>query len=524
MRSHHDRERPRIILLEDNQADAELCLRELARARFESDSEIVSTSREFTQRLQSQQYDLILAGYCLPDWTGLEALRWLRNSGFNTPFILVTGTLGDDLAVQCMKEGATDYVLKGKLDRLPRACRRALEEARLRVQRDRAENDLRASEEQFRQAQKMEAVGRLATGIAHDFNNMLTVIIGHSELLQESFAAGPARKRVDEIKKAGERAASLTRQLLVFSRRQVLLPRVLNLNAVVDNLSLMLRHMIGEDIELVNLPGCSLGCVKADPIQLEQVIVNLAVNARDAMPRGGKLVIATTNSELDEAYAAHHPPVHPGSYVLLTVSDTGCGMSAETMLHIFEPFYTTKGPGQGTGLGLSMVDAVVNRSGGSIWVCSEPGKGTTFKIYLPRVDEPTSMEEPKAEHPSVRGSETILLVEDDEPLRLLVTDILEDSGYTVLPASESKEATTLAKQHGRIDMLMTDVVMPGQSGTELAASLKLFLPDLKVHYMSGYRGDFVTQHGVLETEGKLLEKPFTKESLLNRVRLLLDGQ
>ncbi|HKC00940.1 MAG TPA: PAS domain S-box protein, partial [Terriglobales bacterium] len=613
------RDRQRILLLEDNSADAKLSLRELARAGFDIDSEVVSTSKEFIEQLHSQRYDLILADYRLPDWTGLDALRWVRSSGFDIPFILVTGTLGDDIAVQCIKEGATDYVLKDKLDRLPRACRRALEEKQLRLERDRAENELRESEQQYRllfdtnplpmwvfdretlaflavneaavrhygfsrqeffamtikdirpeedtpvllqaiprpggglnsievwrhrkkdgavidveitshalpfrgrqaelvlahdvtdqkrnqerlrqseerfgkafrssplgitiitvtesryldvndaflqitgygrgdvvgrttneleiwvdpderaamrqqltesgriiafraklrtrsgdirlsdvsaelidldgapcvlaiihditeakrleeqflQAQKMEAVGRLAGGLAHDFNNMLGVIIGYSELLQERFETGPARKGVDEIKKAGQRAASLTRQLLAFSRQQVLTPRILNLNAVVDNLNTMLRHMIGEDVELIFTPGASLGNVRADLVQVEQIIMNLAVNARDAMPRGGKFAIETSNADLDATFADSHPSVRPGSYVLLAVSDTGFGMDQDTMVRIFEPFFTTKGPGKGTGLGLSMVHGVVNQSGGSIWVYSEPGKGAT---------------------------------------------------------------------------------------------------------------------------------------------------
>jgi len=379
-------------------------------------------------------------------------------------------------------------------------------------------------EEQFRQAQKMEAVGQLAGGIAHDFNNMLSVIIGYSDLLQERFDSGPARKGIDEVKKAAQRAASLTRQLLAFSRRQVLSPRVLNLNSVIDNLSKMLRHMIGEDIELRVVSGSSLGSVKADPVQIEQVIMNLAVNARDAMPQGGKLIIATSNADLDEAYASQHPSVRPGSYVLLSVSDTGCGMSEGTMLHIFEPFYTTKGPGQGTGLGLSMVHGVVNQSEGCIWVYSEPGKGTTFKIYLPRVDEAPSLEQPKVEHPIARGSETILLVEDEEPLRVLAAGILEGNGYSVLLASNGTEATKLAKEHSHIDLLVTDVVMPGQSGSELAASLRNFLPNLKLLYMSGYTSDLITQHGVLETEAALLEKPFTKNVLLNKVRTVLESE
>jgi two-component system, cell cycle sensor histidine kinase and response regulator CckA len=757
-------QRPRILLLEDNSADAKLSLRELARAGFKIDSEVVATSADFTRTIQSNKYDLILADYRLPEWTGLDALRWLRNAGIDTPFILVTGTLGDDIAVECIKEGATDYVLKDKLDRLPRACRRALDEMQVRLDRDRAEKELRESEEQyrllfdsnplpmwvvdrqtftflavneaavhhygysrgeffamtikdmsqvgdipalfeaasrsseglseteawrhrkkdgtiidvaitshgirfrgkqaelvlahditdqkknqerlrqseekfakafrssplaitistevdgryvdvndafsnmlgyrreevvgctthelgvwlepadrtafiqqlvasarvtsfpakfrtssgdtrlteisaelieldgascvlaitrdvtearhleeqFRQAQKMEAVGRLAGGIAHDFNNMLSVIIGYSELLQEQFQSGPARKGADEVKKAAERAAALTRRLLAFSRQQVLSPRILSLNAVVDNLSKMLRHMIGEDVELILTSGAALGHVQADPVQIEQIIMNLAVNARDAMPKGGRLIIETSNADVD-AMSAAILSVRPGPYVVLSVSDTGCGMNEATIARIFEPFYTTKEPGKGTGLGLSMVYGVVKQSDGSIRVHSEPGKGTTFRIYLPRVDEALSDESAKTEAPLARGTETILVVEDEEPLRMLIAGVLENSGYTVLQTSEATEALKLAKEHA-IDLLLTDVVMPGVSGPELADLIKGILPNLKLLYISGYTNDLITARGPLASDEMLLEKPFNKNSLLTKVRMILESR
>src|SRR5258708_6869214 len=360
----------------------------------------------------------------------------------------------------------------------------------------------------------MEAVGRFGGGLAHDFNKMLRVIICYSELLQERFETGPGRKGVDEIKKAGQRAASLTRQLLAFSRQQVLTPRILNLNAVVDNLNTMLRHMIGEDIELIFTPGASLGNVRADLVQVEQIIMNLAVNARDAMPRGGKFAIETSNADLDATFADSHPSVRPGSYVLLAVSDTGFGMDQDTMVRIFEPFFTTKGPGKGTGLGLSMVHGVVNQSGGSIWVYSEPGKGATFKIYLPRVDEAPTIEHSKPVK-QARGFETILVVEDEEPC----------DEYTVLQASEGKEGIHLAQEHGQpIDLLMTDVVMPGMSGSELATAIRAFLPHVKLLFMSGYTSDLIAEHGVLENDATLLEKPFTKDSLLTKVRVALESQ
>jgi two-component system, cell cycle sensor histidine kinase and response regulator CckA len=764
MSLHGEATQPRILILDDSDEDAKLIIRALARGGIDAHYEIVTTSDDFTDRLQANRYDLVLSDYRLPDWTGMDALRLVRNFGSNVPFILVSGTLGDDLAVECIKAGATDYVLKEKLDRLPLACRRALAESALRVDRDRAENEVRETaeqyrllfqanplplwvfdhetlcflavnesavrhygysreeflnmtirdirppedipallrsvahqveglsqietwkhikkdgtlidveitthelrfrgksavltlvhditeqrkaqealrhsekrfatafrssplpitictraedryvdvndaflkmtgfaradvvnrtaaelrfwlypedrnnmlqqlaagnvvagfetrvrtrsrdvrlaeisaglvefdgiqcilaitqditegrrlEEQFRQAQKMEAVGRLAGGIAHDFNNMLGVIIGNSDLLNERQEDEEVQVRVGAIKNAAERAASLTRQLLAFSRRQIHSPRVLNLNAVLHNLRNMLAHMIGEDIEFIVVPGEDLGSVRADPVQVEQAIMNLAVNARDAMPKGGKLVIRTFNADVDEAFASQHSSVQPGAYVVLSVSDTGCGMSEETLLHMFEPFYTTKTLGKGTGLGLSMVHGFVNQSSGGIWVYSELGKGTTFKIYLPRVDEEVSKEQPLAPPPVHTGSETILLVEDEEPLRLLIADILTAGGYKVLPAANGEEGLTIAQRQGPIDLLVTDVIMPGQSGSELAGVLRALIPKLKLLYMSGYTGDLITEHGGLEIEGLLLEKPFTKNSLLTKVRAILD--
>lgn len=393
----------------------------------------------------------------------------------------------------------------------------------LAITRDMSEE--KRLENQLRQAQKMEAVGRLAGGIAHDFNNILGVIIGYSELAQEELdSASSARDHVAQIRDAGQRAASLTSQLLAFSRQQILQPRVLNLNAVVNNLLPMLRRMIAENIELIFQPYPQLGSVKADQGQIEQVLMNLAVNARDAMPGGGKLVFETANTELDESYAKDHVPVRPGSYVLLSVADTGSGMDASTASRIFEPFFTTKELGKGTGLGLSIVYGVVKQSGGYIWVYSEPGKGTAFKIYLPRVDEVAEILEPGgAQILKTTGSETILLVEDDEPLRKLTRSLLEANGYKVLEAENGPRAILIAEQSTTIDLLLTDVVMPGTSGSELTAKVKLSHPDLKVLFISGYSGELIAHHGVLEKGTNLLQKPFTRSSLLTNVRSVLDS-
>jgi PAS domain S-box-containing protein len=379
---------------------------------------------------------------------------------------------------------------------------------------------------QLRQAQKMEAVGRLAGGVAHDFNNMLTIISGYSGLLLEHPATiEPLRGYVDEIRNASGRAASLTRQLLAFSRQQVLAPRVLDLNAVVSNIQKMLKRLIGEDIDLVTALGEGLWHIMADPGQLEQVLLNLAVNARDAMPQGGVVTIETTNVKMDTAAAQAHFPLKPGPYVLLTFSDTGIGMDAETQSRIFEPFFTTKETGKGTGLGLATVYGIVKQSGGYIWVYSDVGKGTTFKIYLPRTDVELEDSSPGGTRvESQRGTETLLLVEDEDSVRELVRNVLRENGYRVLEASRGPEALELSELFaGRIDLLVTDVVMPGMNGRELARRLASSRPQIKVLYISGYADYAVWYPGGLDTGGAILQKPFSPEALARKVREALSS-
>ena len=383
------------------------------------------------------------------------------------------------------------------------------------------------TEKQLLQSQKLEAVGRLAGGISHDFNNLLTVILGYSDIMKRNLQEGhPLRRNVEEIVRASERAASLTRQLLAFSRKQVMQPKEFDLNTVISDLEKMLRRMIGEDVELrVNLQD-ELDHIKADPVQLEQVIMNLVVNARDAMPRGGKLSIETSNVYLDEAYAREHVSVVPGDYVMLAISDTGCGMSEETRRHIFEPFFTTKEQGKGTGLGLSMVYGIVRQSGGNIWVYSEVGRGTTFKVYFPRVT--AHVEEHKRISGALdgpRGSETILLVEDAELVRNLARQVLETAGYRVLEAANAEAAIDLCEKINgdRIDLLLTDVVMPGMSGNEMSRILVAKQPGMPVLYMSGYTDEAIVQHGVLEAGINFLQKPFTPGALASKVREVLDA-
>ena len=760
----------RILYAEDNPHDARLSLRQLTQAGFEPVADVVGTAEEFTESLRSTQYDLVLADYRIPGWSGILALEVLQQQQKELPFILVTGTLGEERAVECIKKGAADFILKDQLSRLPVAVRKALEERTLREEKTRAEaalrdserrfralvensadgfalvtadgsyvysspasngvlgytpkelggrnvfelihsadlkgaremftqllrepgrvlaghfrfhhkngswrwvqvvgknlladpsvgavvinyrdvteskradDELAASEERFRKAfnaspepmtishwpegrymdcnesflritgyhreevigrtdnevrfwpkpddrarcmrfleeharaielevifgtklgeertglfsaevieirgeqcvlalmkdvterrsleeqlrlsQKMEAVGHLAGGVAHDFNNLLTVILGYSTLLlKDAGPEGPRRAQLEGIKKAADRAAALTQQLLAFSRRQVLAPRLLDLNAVVADMEKMLRRLIGEHIELSTVLAPELGLVKADPGQIEQVIMNLVVNARDAMPVGGKLTIETAQVELDEACARRRTVGTPGPYVMLAVSDTGHGMDEDTRARVFEPFFTTKEKGKGTGLGLAVVYGIINQSGGSVWVYSEPGIGTTFKAYLPKVE--TASEKPEAttaNKRSRRGTETVLFVENDAAVRSLVRDILESNGYVVLEASRAVEALEASQKHGGpIQLLLTDVVMPDFRGQKLADRLKTSRPEAKVLYMSGYTDTAIVQHGLLEPGVAFLQKPFTPEALSRKVREVLDA-
>ncbi len=381
-------------------------------------------------------------------------------------------------------------------------------------------------EAQFRQSQKMEAVGRLAGGIAHDFNNLLGVIIGFSELLREHIQADDvAHRHIDQIRKAGDSAAKLTRQLLAFSRKQVQELRVLDLNSVISDIGRMLPRLIGEDINVITVASPDLGQVNADPGQIEQVILNLVLNSRDAMPKGGVLTIETANAVVDEGYARQHIAIVPGRYVMLAVSDTGSGMDADIQTHMFEPFFTTKERDKGTGLGLATSYGIVKQSGGYIWVYSELGKGTTFKIYLPRVDANIEVAGvPVSQEAATGGSETILLVEDAEALRALAREVLERAGYMVLAASDGSEAVRMAEQRKTpIHLLLTDVVMPGMSGREVAEQLKRHRPEIKVVYMSGYTDNAIVHHGVLEEGVAFLPKPFTGKSLVRRVRQVLDS-
>ncbi|MEO8199801.1 MAG: response regulator [Gemmatimonadota bacterium] len=630
---------PRIVLVEDNAVDADLISSSLQRAIPDLEMRRVDTEDAFRTALDEFNPDLIVSDHQLPQFSGRQALALTREQRPRCPFLLVTGSLDEETAVEYMKGGATDYILKDRTGRLGAAVLGALQQAQQRKAFDlqqmmlqkvldtdpslifvkdfdgrfvlvnqavadiyhcpvrtlvgktdadfsqnpeeverflRDDQEVMVSqqpkliaeepvtdpstgltrwfqtikvpltlpgnerqmmlgvgtditlrrqlEDQLRQSQKMEAVGRLAGGIAHDFNNMLTAIMGYSQiLLTELPVENPQRVDLEEIVRSAERAAALTRQLLAFSRRQILQPQNLNLNDLVENLDRFLRRLIGEDIDLKLGLTPALGPVFADAGQIEQVVMNLAVNARDAMPVGGKLTIETANIDLDDIYSQEHLGVAPGPYVMIAVSDTGVGMTDTTKAQIFEPFFTTKPPGKGTGLGLSTVYGIVKQSGGNIWIYSEPGRGTTFKIYLPRAAQTAEQLRTRPAMAAViGGSETILIAEDENAVRALAAKALRRQGYTVLEAARGAEAMALAEEHSKIDLLLTDVVMPEYSGSELARQLLKLRPAIRVLFMSGYTDEAVIHHGVLTSNFAFLQKPFTPDILARKVRVVLD--
>src|SRR6266550_3734661 len=613
----------RVLIAEDSEDDARLLLRELQRAGFDPAYERVDSPTSMQAALDRQAWDLVIGDYSMPAFSGPAALALLRARDLDTPFIFVSGTIGEDVAVEAMKAGAQDFLAKGNLRRLIPAIQRELRDTEVRRERRRAQTALL---ERARLAELTSDVGialtrgaglretlqlcvealvrhldvafariwtlddatsmlelqasagmythvdgphgRVPLGqykigliaqqrrphltnevvgdpLVHDQewamregmvafagyplvaqDRVLGVITSYSDLLLEDLGSDdPKRDDIEQIRKAAEGAAALTRQLLAFSRQQVLQPKALDLKTTVAGTEKLLKRLIGEDVRLTTFLAPDLGVVKADPGQIEQIIINLAVNARDAMPTGGRLTIEASNVDMDEAYVRGHAPARPGRYVLLALSDTGIGMDEQTKARIFEPFFTTKEPGKGTGLGLATVYGIVKQSGGFIWVYSEPGRGTSFKVYLPRVDEPA---EPAAAPAStvepLRGTETVLVVEDEASVRMVARQVLERYGYAVLEAPNGETALRLAaKHHGPIHLLLTDVVMPGLSGRQLAEQLVQLRPDMKVLYASGYAIHAIVQHGVLESGIAYLQKPFTPETLGRSVRQVLDS-
>ncbi|MDB4931136.1 MAG: Blue-light-activated protein [Myxococcaceae bacterium] len=458
----------------------------------------------------------------LPSWDVMTPPEWKELDALAFHQLEVTGIARPWEKEFFRKDGSRVTVLLGVATLDPPNCIAFMVDL---SDRRRAEEALRRTEEQLRQTQKMEAVGRLAGGVAHDFNNLLSVVLGYNDMAIADLRPGdPLRENLEEVRKAGERAAGLTRQLLAFSRQQVLQPRVVSLGEVLLGMERMLARLVGEDVVLTVAPPSGSGCCWVDPGQIEQVVMNLVVNARDAMPTGGRLTLETSDLDLDETFCDLHLGARSGPYVMLAVTDSGGGMDEATRVRIFEPFFTTKEVGKGTGLGLSMVDGIVRQSGGTIWVYSEPGVGTTFKIYLPRVQGPVDPARPSWVALPRGGSETVLLVEDEDQVRAVTHSMLRRGGYRVLEARSAGDALLLCERYeGTIDLLLTDVVMPGVSGPELARRLAPLRPAMKVLFMSGYTDDTIVRHGVLMAGVAFLEKPLTPESVGRKVRRVLDA-
>lgn len=634
----------RVLIVEDSEDDCLLLLQHLRRSGFDPAFQRVDTAEPMREALVRRSWDLVIADHNMPSFSAAAALEVLRQASLDIPFIVVSGSVGEDLAVRMMKAGAHDYIMKNNLHRLVPAIERELREARDRREKRRVEQELlqsqqmlsaviegsrdgiavfedtrllfcnpafarlhgyessstlfgndaeevlgkeptlqlrsfqqaqnqekpptplfefrfrrrdgeemeleasvsfasiagkshlvavirdirerRRLEEQLRQSQKMDALGKLAGGVVHDFNNLLTAITGYSELaLYRLRADDPLRTELNEIQKAAERAAGLTRQLLAFSRKQSLSLKVLNLNTIMAEIEKMLVRLIGEHIDLQTFPHESLGQIKADPGQVEQVILNLAVNARDAMPDGGKLTLETANVDLDASFSQQRYGLRAGRWVMLAVTDTGCGMDAETLSHIFEPFFTTKEEGRGTGLGLSTVYAIVEQVGGHIDVYSEPSRGTTFKIYFPRIDAAEEqLPEEVISQPHSSVSETVLLVEDDEMVRNLVRQVLSREGYVVLEAGSGANALNLLQEHTEsIHLLITDIVMPEMNGWELAQRVAQLRPEVKTLFVSGYTEGALLHQGLTDKSVNFIQKPFSPQALALKVREALDN-
>ncbi len=634
-----------ILHLEDDPNDAALIQSTLEAEGIVCVTSCVHKRDDFVAALERGGIDLILSDFSLPAFDGLSAVELVRNHWPDMPVILVSGSLGEERAIDSLKSGATDYVLKARLSRLVPAVRRAMQDVEARDENRRAEKrilselnfsevslnslpgifylfdragnylrwnrnfervsgysaeeiarmkplefftgdekdyiakkieevftngDVNAEayftakdgtrtpyyftghriemegktcligtgidvserkrlETQFIEAQKMEVIGQLAGGVAHDFNNILAVIMGYSDLVLNDFEPDhPLRKYVEEIRHASERAAGLTRQLLVFSRKQTVQPVVLNLNDVVNDMDKMLRRLIDENIAMTIVTGKQTGRIRADGGYIGQVLMNLVVNARDAMPNGGTLTITTTNESLDENYARNHTGVIAGDYVMLTITDTGTGMTEEVKTHLFEAFFTTKKAGKGTGLGLATCQTIVQQSGGHISVHSEVGKGTTFKIYFPRIEQPLDVTTKRAvsTEPLPRGTETLLIVEDEPSVRHLAVGVLKAQGYEVLSATNGQDGLHVARDHKGppIRLVVTDVIMPLMNGKVMAEWLKATYPDLKILFTSGYTDDAIAKHGVLEPGIAFLSKPYTPATLARKVRSMLDDE
>ena len=511
----------RALFIDDSEDDVALQVRLLHQAGYDVAFERVDSPSALTAAI-GQEWHVIISDYSMPHFNGTDALKLVRDRGLDVPFLFVSGTMGEETAVAALKNGAQDYLMKTNLNRLVPAVQRELREAEERRER-------RRLEQQIHRLQRFEAIGRLAGGVAHDFNNVLGVITGYSEMLLDKLNLNSDAKLAalaTEVLKATERGGALTRQLLAFSRQQTLKPRVIDIQGHVKGISGLLQRVMGEDIRLKVETGGHPTHLRADPAQLEQVIMNLAVNARDAMPSGGNLNIEISDIHLDAEYCKHHADSYPGSYVCIAVTDTGCGMSPEVLARLFEPFFTTKESGKGTGLGLATVYGIVKQSGGHITVDSKVGHGTTFKAYLPLTEDPVSKIEIASSIETVPGgSETILLVEDEDSLREVTCGYLKNKGYSVIAASEAKSAIAAAESCSHpVDLLLTDVILPGMSGVRLAEQLGAVHPRMRVLYVSGYAPDAMTHHGGHDPNFAFLSKPFSLAVLAKTIRSILDSQ
>jgi len=495
----------RALIVEDSPADAELLIHAVKSGGYDLAWERVETAEAMTAALARGGWDIVLSDYSLPTFSGPEALHLTQSMEYDVPFIIISGTIGEETAVTALKAGANDFLIKGRLARLIPAIERELRDAAARRER-------KQLEEQLNHAQKMEAIGQLAGSVAHDFNNVLTAILGFCELALSGMPPeAPERADLGEIQKAGERAAGLTRQLLAFSRQQILQPKVHDLNTLVSDVHPMLRRLIFENIELIVSLQPGIGSIKIDATQLEQVLINLVVNARDAMPQGGRITIETSSVS------------RPGA-LSLVVTDDGCGMDEAVRAQIFKPFFTTKGVGKGTGLGLATVQRIVNQCGGTVDVTSQPATGTTFTVSFPPASQAELVHLKSAgDGEACRGSETVLVAEDDPAVRRLAKLSLQRSGYTVLEAGNAREALVLAQNLSvPIHLVVTDVVMPDATGPSLVERLRASRPGLPVLYMSGYTDDAIVHHGVLSEGTPFLQKPFTPNGLAQKVREVLD--
>jgi signal transduction histidine kinase len=504
----------RALIVEDSESDAKLVLREIQRRGLEVEARRVEDAASLREALATESWNVILCDWSLPNFNARSALEILKQSGLDVPFIIVSGTVGEEMAVEAVRAGAHDYLLKDRLTRLVPSIQREMREAKARAERQQLEG-------QLLQAQKMDALGRLATGIAHDFNNILTVIQSETTLLRDALSRqADVTQHIDGISSAAERAASLTRQLLTVSRRQPRNPRRVSLNSIVGDVQKMLRRILGEGVRMSTVTLASPAVIEADPEQIGQVLLNLAVNARDAMPGGGELSIQTADVMLDDAAAATMD-LGGGAYVELTVGDTGCGIPPDTLSHIFEPFFTTKEVGKGTGLGLSTVFTILRQSNGGVQVRSEPGSGTTFKLYFPSVDGAVAAPTPRPEVSAEVDDDhrTILVVDDDPHVRKSVCRLLSLQGFAVLSAPEPKIAIEIFGQYREvIDIVLTDLMMPGMSGRALARRLQQIQPDVRVLFMSGFAEYNVPGADALEREERVVQKPFTGTEIARAIR------